>query len=134
MLFKSAPAPSSLLTKVLGETWSPEEIAHLDRLSTQITLPAGAVLTSEGRFGREVMVILSGSAAVSRGDEVLATVGAGGMVGEQAVLTNGRRNADVIATSDLTAAVMSVQEFNSLLHDCPRVEKLTRWLMTERKV
>lgn len=86
-----------------------------DSLLTPVSFNDGDVLCHEGHFGRQAFIIISGTAVVSRGDEVLATVGPGDLVGELALLGDGRRTASVTAIEPVEAYVMSAQEFNSVL-------------------
>lgn len=86
-----------------------------DSLLTPVSFADGDVLCHEGHFGRQAFIIISGTAAVSRGNEVLATVGPGDLVGELALLGDGRRTASVTAIEPVEAYVMSAQEFNSML-------------------
>jgi CRP/FNR family transcriptional regulator, cyclic AMP receptor protein len=86
-----------------------------DSLLTPVSFADGDVLCQEGHFGRQAFIIISGTAAVSRGNEVLATVGPGDLVGELALLGDGRRTASVTAIEPVEAYVMSAQEFNSML-------------------
>jgi CRP-like cAMP-binding protein len=51
---------------------------------------------------------------VSHGDQVIATLGHGEIVGEMALLGNGRRTATVTAVAPVEALVMTMQEFTSL--------------------
>jgi CRP-like cAMP-binding protein len=84
-------------------------------LLTPVTFDDGDLLCEEGHYGRQAFIITSGTAVVSRDEEVLATVSAGDIVGELALLGNGLRTASVTAVEPLTALVMSAQEFNSVL-------------------
>jgi CRP-like cAMP-binding protein len=86
-----------------------------DSLLTPVSFDDGDVLCHEDHFGRQAFIIVSGSAVVSRGDQVLATVGPGDLVGELALLGDGRRTASVTAIEPVEAYVMSAQEFNSVL-------------------
>jgi CRP-like cAMP-binding protein len=91
-------------------------LALADSLLTPVAFEDGDVLCAEGELGRQAFIIVSGSAVVSRGDEVLATVGPGDLVGELALLGDGRRTASVTAIEPVRAYVMSAQEFNSVRH------------------
>lgn len=92
------------------------QLERVDSLLTPIVFRDGDVLCHEGRLGREAFVIVSGEVEVSRGSDHLATLGAGALVGEQALLDGqGRRNATVTAAGEVTALVMSSQEFASVL-------------------
>jgi len=101
-------------------------------LLTPVTFADGDVLCEEGHRGREAFIIVSGSAVVSRGDEVLATVGAGDLVGELALLGDGLRTASVTAIEPIRAYVMSAQEFNSVLA-LPGVANAIRHVADERR-
>src|SRR3954447_11306827 len=90
-------------------------LATASMLLTPVAFSDGDTLCEEGRRGREAFIILSGTAVVSRGDEVLATVGAGDLIGELALLGDGQRTASVTPIEPVTAYVMSSQEFNSIL-------------------
>jgi CRP-like cAMP-binding protein len=90
-------------------------LQHLDSLMTPVSFGFGDTLCREDRVGREAFVITSGTVAVSRGGELVATLGAGDIVGELALLGDGIRNATVTATSPVTARVMSAQEFASVV-------------------
>jgi CRP-like cAMP-binding protein len=93
---------------------SKRELARADSLVTQVSLPAGAVLCQEDAYGREAFVILSGTVTVSHGDDVIATLGHGSVVGEIALLGDGRRTATVTAAEPVEALVMNMTEFQSL--------------------
>jgi len=107
--------------------------AQLDRigsLTTQLTIPEGQVLITEGDPGMEFIVILSGTARVTRrtadGETVVAEVGRGDFLGEMALLAKSRRTATVTATSDLVVLVSSVGEFHSILEIAPSVARTVR--------
>ena len=106
-------------------------LAMAQSLLTQVSFDDGDVLCEEGTYGRQAFIIVSGTAQVSRGDDVLATVGAGDVVGELALLGNGFRNASVTAVEPVVALVMSAQEFASLLV-LPGVDETIRRIADER--
>ena len=100
-------------------------------LTTPVTFEPGRVLCREGDLGREAFVILSGTATVTRAGATIAEVGPGDVVGEAALLGGGWRNATITATSELTALVMSVREFNTML-TLPGVDASIRGLQQSR--
>jgi CRP-like cAMP-binding protein len=103
-----------------------------DSLLTPVTFDDGDAICREGNFGRQAFIIASGSAVVSRGGEVLATVGAGDIVGELALLDGGRRTASVTAIEPVRAYVMSVQEFQSVL-GLPGIDEDIRRIASDRR-
>jgi CRP/FNR family transcriptional regulator, cyclic AMP receptor protein len=80
----------------------------LARLVDELSAAPGEELMREGTFGYEVVFVESGSAEVRHGDAAIATVGAGDMVGDLAVLgAAGTRNATVVATAPLRGVVLT---------------------------
>jgi CRP-like cAMP-binding protein len=79
-----------------------------------IELPAGRVLTEQGRIGHEFVLLLEGEAAVERDGETIGTVGPGDFVGEIALLTRSRRTATVRTTTPVKAVVVGEREFRGL--------------------
>jgi CRP-like cAMP-binding protein len=104
------------------------ELAAIASRTTTIHARRGDVLMREGASGREMLVIVEGTAGVFRDDVLLATLGPGDVCGELALIDNGPRSATVIATSELTAEVSSRQEFAELLAVVP---SLTRPLLRQ---
>ena len=90
-------------------------LERVDSLLTPIVFQDGDVLCHEDRLGREAFVIISGEVEVSRGADHLATLGAGAVVGEMALLDRAPRTATVTAAGTVEALVMNAQEFASLL-------------------
>lgn len=130
---KSTSSVPARAAKALDGDFSEHELKALGELGTLVELDAGAMLTVEGQVGREALVIVSGSAAVSRDDEVIANVGAGAIIGEGSLVLNQPRNASVVATTPVSAFVLNPREFVSLMHRCPRLNKITQQLAVQRK-
>lgn len=101
-------------------------LARIDGLLTPVVFNDGDVLCQEGKLGREAFVIVDGEVEVSRGVEHLATLGAGSVVGELALLGHGPRTATVTAAGQVQALVMSAQEFASVLAEPVVAEEVHR--------
>lgn len=100
--------------------------AELERLSSvtdEVALGAGTSLIDEGAFSHEFLLITSGSAKVTRGGALLATLGPGDFAGEIGAMRDARRNASVIAASDLTAIVIGARDLRTIARDMPRVRE-----------
>ena len=99
-------------------------------MTSYLRLPKGHVLMHEGAPAREFIVILSGSAQVTRqtahGVVRVADVGPGDFQGEMGLLAGSPRTATVTATSDLVVLVSSVGEFRSMLELAPSVAAKVR--------
>jgi MFS family permease len=86
----------------------------LERLvmsAVPVTFRAGDVLMRKGGPGDRFIVIESGTARVSDGDRVLATLEAGAGIGEIALLRGGVRTATVTALTDVSASSFDAAAF-----------------------
>ena len=96
----------------------------IGQLLTRLSLPAGKTLVREGARGNEFMIIVEGTADVKQDGRLIATIGAGDLVGEMALVDNvggGKRNATVTAATDLVIFVGSPFEFRQMMHVAPSV-------------
>jgi CRP-like cAMP-binding protein len=108
---------------------SKKELQAVARATDEVVLPTGRTLCKQGATGREAFVIVEGTAAVRINDKKVATLGPGACVGELALLDHGPRTATVVAETDVTALVIGVREFSSIIDDVPSMtHKLLRAL------
>ena len=73
---------------------------------------AGETLVEQGKPGHELFVLLDGVLDVEIDGEVVAQVGAGAIVGERAVLGDGRRTATLRAARSSRVAVIGAAEIS----------------------
>jgi CRP-like cAMP-binding protein len=99
------------------------EKSLVDRLFTEVALPAGTDLIAEGGVGREFFVIADGEVAVLRGRREVARLHPGDFVGELSLLDDGPRNATVRAVTDVRVLVQNRREFASLLDAIPAIRE-----------
>ena len=95
----------------------------------EVRLEHGAHIVDEGHLAYELFVLKTGTADVLHGDEVIARLGPGDVVGEIGVLKTNVRTATVIATSPVEAIVMYGPELTALKGTMPHV-----WAELERLV
>ena len=100
---------------------SRKELKLLSTMTDEVTLAAGTHLIDEGAFSHEFLLIASGKAEVRRGGETLATLGPGDFAGEVGAMHDARRNASVVATSELTAIVMTARDLRRAAEEMPSV-------------
>jgi CRP-like cAMP-binding protein len=100
-------------------TCSRKQLELVARLADSVTVEAGEVLAREGRIERELFVIMSGEAQVSRAGTAVARLGAGDYFGELAVLDAGPRDATVTAVSDLEVLIVGQREYATMVADIP---------------
>lgn len=97
-----------------------DELQRVAELADDVEAEAGAVLVDQGRVGLECYVILEGSAGVYYGDEHIATVGPGSMVGEMALVEHRPRNATVVAETPMKLLAFDTKHFKQLLEEMPK--------------
>ncbi len=99
------------------------QLIEIGRVADELNVKAGTVLMREGHVGRELFLLIDGTADVSRDSQVVATIGPGDFVGEMAVLAHVARNATVTARTDLDVLVMTSSALSQLLDDIPGLAK-----------
>jgi CRP-like cAMP-binding protein len=128
-----ATTTEELLAKVpLFEGLSKKHLQQVSRLATRIDGDAGKVLMREGEVGREFILVLEGEVEIRRGDDVIATRGAGSYIGEIALLEHQPRTATVVATTPVVLDVIGAREFSTLLEDEPEIAAKVRATSAER--
>ena len=98
---------------------SKSELKSLARHTADITVEAGQVLIKEGHGAYDFFVIVTGEAEVSRGGEVVTTLGAGDYFGELGLLDPGRRDATVTARTPMELVVLAQWDFEQVLEEAP---------------
>jgi CRP/FNR family cyclic AMP-dependent transcriptional regulator len=101
---------------------SRRELGQVASLAAEIDLPAGRKLTSEGRSGREFVVLVDGVADVSRSGKTINKLGPGDFLGEISLVTGRPRTATVTTRSPATLLVLSAPAFRSLLRTVPSIQ------------
>jgi CRP/FNR family cyclic AMP-dependent transcriptional regulator len=118
-MHRNRPIDQHLTEVALFSACSRADLQKLSSLFTAVNIPAGEVVTREGKLGAEFVVIMDGKAAVSINGADITTLGPGDFFGEIALLDGGPRTATVTALTDLVGEVMSHREFDQMLHDVP---------------
>lgn len=113
---------------------SKKELQFLARLLTEVGVKEGSILVKQGEYGQEAMIIEAGTAVVKRNNRKVDTMGPGDFFGEMSLIDNMPRNADVIATSDMTLLVMDSREFSTVLDTYPKVAVKILKTVVERLV
>jgi CRP-like cAMP-binding protein len=70
------------------------------------TLVEGDTLVREGDEGRDLFLILDGVLSVQRDGKAMAEVGPGAILGEKALVGDGRRTATLVAATNARIAVI----------------------------
>ena len=120
-------APSAKDQKIasiwLFSECSAKEIKSISSVADAVTVSAGRVLVNEGTIGRELYLIVTGTATVSRKGKNVATLGPGQHFGELSLLDRRPRNATVTAKTDMELFVVGQRQFNALLETVPTLSR-----------
>ena len=84
-------------------------------IAERLHIQAGEVILREGRLGRELFVILEGTATVTRAGRVVNIRHAGDYFGELAAIEAVPRSATVTATTDLEVLIVGPREFEAMM-------------------
>lgn len=113
--------PARLASLPLFSGLDRHELESLSRFADEVDVRDGEQVVEEGDFGYEFFAIEGGTAEVRRGDDAVAELGPGDFFGEQALTGDARRDAAVVATSPMTAVVMTRSAFHQMRRDHPQV-------------
>jgi CRP/FNR family cyclic AMP-dependent transcriptional regulator len=126
-------AKIELLKRVpLFSACSKAELRRVATITDEVSLREGSILTREGRSGHEFIVLVAGTARVTRNGEVLADLGPGDWVGEIALLTKSPRTATVTATSPVEAIVITDRAFRQVVEESPAIAMKVLTSVAER--
>jgi CRP-like cAMP-binding protein len=101
----------------LGE----RELERISTLADVVDLPADRILTTQGRLGWEMFILVSGRAGVERDGQRINEVGPGEVIGEIALLDGGPRTATVTLSEPSRLLVLARREFQALMDEFPDI-------------
>jgi CRP-like cAMP-binding protein len=108
---------------------------ELERLSSEldeIEVPSGKVLIREGETGREFVVLVAGTAEVTKNGRRVNLLGAGDFLGEIALISGGARTATVTTTSSSNLLVLTDRAFARVTKDMPSVQTSVLKALSQR--
>jgi CRP/FNR family cyclic AMP-dependent transcriptional regulator len=130
---RRAPNPNRPRTIPLFADPVPDD---LERVASWLQIreeSEGRRLTPEGASGYEFVVIEEGMADVIHVGANVGSLGAGDFFGEMAMLGDGRRGAEVVATSPITLFEMFGTHFRELEMTLPETAARIRATLEERR-
>ena len=101
-------------------------------VADEVKVDVGAVLTRQGRLGREFLLILDGTARVESDGKVVARLSAGDFCGGMSLIDGKPRCATVVAESTAIALVIEGRPFRKLLDAVPGLAKRMLVTLCER--
>src|SRR5271163_2390873 len=99
--------PDRLKTIPLFSSLSDKALDTLSVFASETSVSTGKRLVHEGDYSYDLIVIVTGSADVIKGGEVIGSLGPGDVFGEMGMLSGAKRSADVIATSPMHLITLS---------------------------
>lgn len=109
-----------------------EQRQHIAQAAGELDVAAGTTIAHEGDFGYAIFAIESGSADVQHEGAAVRRLGPGDVFGEIAVLSSGRRTADVVATSDMRLITIFNRDLWQLEQNVPELVAALRTTITAR--
>lgn len=95
------------------------QIDHVLRVADELNIPAGTTFIREGEAGREMFIIVEGTADVTRNGAPVAELKRNDFVGELSILRHAPRNATVTARSELDVLVLTANAVDPLIDEIP---------------
>lgn len=129
---EKAAAAARLKRVAFFDGFTDDELARVAELADEVEAEAGAELTDQGRPGQECFVLLHGRANVFVGDDLVATLEEGSMVGEMALIDHRPRSATVIAETPMELLAFNTKSFRSLLDEMPKASQRVMSLLSTR--
>jgi CRP-like cAMP-binding protein len=108
------------------------EISELAAECDELPVRAGTELTRQGAQGREFMVIVEGTATVTKDGKAIASLGPGDFLGEIALLADVPRTATVTTDEQLVLLVLTDRAFNRVANRLPDVRASLLTALAER--
>ncbi len=111
----------------LFSTLNKKELQELAKSCQERSYPAGTTILAQGDTGVGLYVLKSGKVRVmqatnpDRAETELAVVGPGDVLGEMALLDDLPRSASVVAIDNVTALLLPIWEFRSILRSHPDI-------------
>src|SRR4029078_10244368 len=96
---------------------SKAELGRIASLADELDLADGATLIREGERGREFLVVVNGTVTVTKRGKKGTDLGAGGFIGEIALVSDVPRTATVTATSPVRLLVVTDRAFRGLIEE-----------------
>jgi CRP-like cAMP-binding protein len=105
----------------------------ISKLAAEVSVPEGKELVREGDYSYDLIAIEEGTARVHHGEETVAELGPGDIVGEMGVLERAQRNASVTATSPMMLVTLTGWDVRKLRKQVPDAVKKLEELVDARE-
>ena len=124
---------STLKSIPLFQNVADEDVEQIAPFAEETTVSEGTELVREGDFSYDFFAIEEGTAQVLRGSDHVADLGPGEFFGEIGLLEKDRRNATVIAKSDMRLVTLSGWDLKRMEKSMPEAVERVREVMQQRQ-
>ena len=107
-------------------------VAHFKGARNVSSIPSGLVLFREGEPGKEMYVLMQGTAEISVGGDVVEVATPGALLGEMALVDSSARSATVITRSDCKFVAVDGKQFDLLVRESPEFARHVMTVMANR--
>jgi CRP-like cAMP-binding protein len=133
MFRRTVDNKADVLRKVpLFANLSKRDLLHIERITEEIESEPGDVLIRQGELGRELMVMVDGSARVEQNGREIDRLISGDVFGEMSLLDGKPRSATVITETPSTLLIVHKQSFDDLLDTVPGLSRQLLLALCER--
>jgi len=101
---------------------SKKELAAVAAEADELVLPEGRALATQGARGGEFVIIVDGSADVSKNGRRINRLRSGDFLGEIALISGAPRTATVTTTSETRILVLTDRGFRRLTGEMPSIQ------------
>lgn len=96
-----------------------KQLQGIEAFVDEVEVEAGRVLVDQEGFGHELLIVVDGTAEVTRDGRHIADLGPGEAIGEIALLDGKPRTATVTAKEPMTLVTVSKRAFDTVLDRVP---------------
>lgn len=107
------------MTSSIFDALTADEAARVRAAGTPLTLPAGWSPISERTPADKAYILTAGEVSVRRGGAEIATLGAGQIIGEAAIVNHTLRSASIVALTPLEALHFTSEHLEQLVAEIP---------------
>ena len=100
-------------------TCSKKDLKRIQLMSTEKNFKVGDTITNDGDIALDAYILLKGMVEVRKQNKKIASLGAGNILGELALLDNGPRTATLVCVTDCETLAISRKNFHKLLIEIP---------------
>jgi len=111
---------------------SKRELAAVAAQADELVLPAGRALATQGARGSEFVIIVDGTADVTKNGRRINQLGPGDFLGEIALISGALRTATVTTTSESRLLVLTDRGFKRLTGEMPSIHASVLKALSER--